>query len=124
MTQGLSDVPAISVPSGGSVFVKTAFATIATTSLTNVVAAVAGKRLKIWEFCVQAETLSSIYFASNSTPISQTVKLAAYGSWIGEPIEIYEQNSPALLTNVGEALSLKQNTTGPTNVWVKYTEED
>jgi len=124
MTQGLNDPYRISIPSGGSKYIKTAFATISTSSLAEVIAAVPDKRLKVWEFSVQASINSDIYFASNSTAITQTVKLAPHGSWIGEPIIIYEQNSPALVTNVGETLNLKQNTVGPTEVWVKYTEEE
>lgn len=125
MTQGIKDPERISIPSGGSEYVQNIFCSVATASLATIIAAKADKRFKIWEFCVQSlSNTANVYFASNSTAITQKVKLAPCGSWIGEPLAIYEQMSPVLVTNVGEALTFKADTTGEISIFLKYTEED
>ena len=125
-TQGLPDPYPISIPSGGSTIAKTIFVSATTSggAGNTIITAVTGKRLKIWEFAVTTQVATSVYFLSASTAITQTVKLLQYGSWTGNTTEIYGQKSPALVTAVGAGLILQQDTTGPTGVWVKYTEED
>ncbi len=122
-TAGITDPFRVSIPSGGSTYAKTVYVSATTNGDNTIITAVAGKRLKIWEFSCTARILTSIYFMSASTQITQAVQLMANGSWTGVSTMIYDQVSPALVTNIGEGLILKTNTTGPIDVWVKYTEE-
>jgi hypothetical protein len=119
-TAGPSDPP---TPTGyGSVTAKTAYISATTNGANQVVAAVTGKSIVVWAFTISAAISTNVYWESATTAITNTVYLAANGGWTGDPVAV--GTTPHFRTNLGEALQLNCSSTGPTGVWVKYTEEN
>lgn len=104
--------------------VKTVYISATTNGNNAVVAAVTGKSIVVWAFEVSAAVATNVYWESATTQISETVYLAATGGWTADPLSLYGSGAtPRFHTVAGEALQLNCSTTGPTGVWVKYTEE-
>lgn len=122
-TAGPNDPYYVPHPNGGAILVKTAYVSATTNGDNAIVAAVTGKKIVVWMFEISPEVLTSMYWKSGSTAISQTLKLGAYGGWVRESVNIRGVTSPVLVTTAGAALNLNCNTTGPVTVFVKYTEE-
>ena len=122
-TAGPNDPYYVPHPDGGAILVKTAYVSATTNGDNAIVAAVTGKKIVVWMFEISPEVLTSMYWKSGSTAITQTLKLGAYGGWVREAVNIRGVTSPVLVTAAGSALNLNCNTTGPVTVFIKYTEE-
>lgn len=120
-TAGLSDTFLVGT-SAGAQYPKTAFISATTSGDNTVLAAVAGKKIVVWHFEVSASAVANVYWKSGTTQTTEIVYLDTSG-WSRNPITVSSQLTPALRTNVGEALILNSSTTSPVGVWVKYTEE-
>lgn len=97
---------------------KTAYANPSTATDTAVVAAIAGKSIRVHAVLTVAASANSVFFKSGATAISATSALAANGGLV-----LPFSESGWFVTAAGEALNFTTSAAVATGVTVVYSEE-